>query len=43
MWKIQLTIAANYICCKDNNEEHVMHSTVDNEEIKISWLGDEFI
>ena len=43
MWKIQLTIAANYICSRDNNEEHVMHLTVYNEEIKISWLGDEFM
>ena len=26
MWKIQLTIANNFIYSKDNDKEHVMHS-----------------
>ena len=35
-WKIQLTIAINFISSKDdNNEEHVMHSASDNIEIMI--------
>ena len=25
MWRIQLTIANNFICSIDNDEEHVMH------------------
>ena len=30
IWKIQLTIAINFISSKDTEEEHVMHSTCDN-------------
>ena len=29
-WKIQLTIAVNFISSKDTEEEHVMHSPRDN-------------
>ena len=31
-WKIQLTIAINFISLKDNEEEHVMHSSSDNRK-----------
>ena len=31
-WKVQLTIAHNFICSKDVDEEHVMHSKSDNTE-----------
>ena len=31
-WKIQLTIAINFISFKDNDEEHVMHSKRDNKK-----------
>ena len=31
-WKIQLTIAINFISLKDNEEEHVMHSSRDNRK-----------
>ena len=30
IWKIQLTIAINFISSKDKKEERVMHSTYDN-------------
>ena len=29
-WKIQITIAINFICSKDVEEEHVMRSRSDN-------------
>ena len=29
-WKIQLTIAINFISSKDTKEKHVLHSTSDN-------------
>ena len=29
-WKIQLTVAINFISSKNVEEEHVMHSTSDN-------------
>ena len=29
-WKIQLTIAINFISSNDADEEHVMHSKIDN-------------
>ena len=32
-WKIQLTIANNFISSLDNNEERVMYSKCDNIEI----------
>ena len=31
-WKIQLTTAINFISLKDNEEEHVMHSSSDNRK-----------
>ena len=43
MWRIQLTIANNFICSIDNDEEHVMHSRSDNIEIMISDEADEVI
>ena len=36
MKKIQLTIANNFICSLENDEERVMHSKSDNIEIMIS-------
>ena len=30
IWKIQLTIAINFISSKDTEEERAMHSTCDN-------------
>ena len=35
-WKIKLTIANNFICSIDNDEERVMHSKTDNMEIMIN-------
>ena len=32
-WKIQLTIAINFISSKDNDEDHVMRSKRDNTEV----------
>ena len=32
-WKIQLAIAVNFIYSKDNEEEHVTHSTSDNIKV----------
>ena len=37
-WKIQLTIAINYISSKDAEEERVMHSRGDN--IKFTFYND---
>ena len=34
MWKIQLTIANNFISSRDNGEERVMHLKSDNTEIR---------
>ena len=42
-WKIQLTIANNFISSIDNDEERVMHSKSDNIEIMISDKPDEVI
>ena len=42
IWKIQLTIAINFISSKDNHE-HVMHSKSDNIEIMINDKADEVI
>ena len=36
MWKIQLTIANNFISSIDNDKEHVMHSKSDNIEIMMN-------
>ena len=43
MWKIQLTKTINFICSKDNDEKHVMHSKSDNIEIMIYNKTDEDI
>ena len=32
-WKIELTVAINFISSKDNDKEHVMHSKSNNIEI----------
>ena len=42
-WKIQLTIANNFISSIDNDEEHVMHSKSDNIEIMIGNEADKVI
>ena len=42
-WKIQLTIANNFISSIDNDEDHVMHSKSDNIEIMINDEADEII
>ena len=42
-WKIQLTIANNFISSLDNDEERVMHSKSDNIEIMINDEADEVI
>ena len=43
MRKIQLTIANNFICSMDNNEEQVMHSKSDKIGIMINDEADEAI
>ena len=43
MWKIQLTIAVNFISFADNDEKCVMHSKSDKIEIMINDKGDEII
>ena len=40
IWKIQLTIAINFIYSKDNDEERKMHSKSDNIEIIVSDKAD---
>ena len=35
-WKIQLTIAINFVSSENNDEEHVMHSRSDNIELMIN-------
>ena len=42
-WKIQLTIANNFISSRDNDKEHVMHSKSDNIEIMINDEVDKVI
>ena len=42
-WKIQLTIAINFICSKDTNEKCVIHSKSNNIEIMIYKKADEAI
>ena len=37
-WKIQLTIANNFISSIDNDEERVMHSKIGNIEIMIKQM-----
>ena len=43
MYKIQLTIAINFISSIGNDEERVMHSKRDNKEITINNEPDEVI
>ena len=42
-WKIQLTIAINFISSKNNDDECVIHSRSDNIEIMINDKADEVI
>ena len=42
-WKIQLTMAINFISSIDNDEERVMHSKSDNIEIMVNDEADEVI
>ena len=42
-WKIQLTIANNFISSIDNDEERIMHSKSDNIKIIINNESDEVI
>ena len=42
-WKIQLTIANNFVSSIDNNEARVMHSKSDNIEFMINNGTDEVI
>ena len=41
--KIQLTIAINFTSSKNNDEEHVVHSKIDNKEIMINHKADKVI
>ena len=43
MWKMQLTIAINFISSKDNGEERVMYSKRDYIEIMINDKANEVI
>ena len=43
MWRIQLTIASNYISFIDNDEKRVMHSKCDNIEIMMNEEADKVI
>ena len=43
MWKIQLTIAINFISSKDNGENRVMHLKSNNIEIMVNDEADEAI
>ena len=43
MWKIQLTIASNFISSVDNHEDCTMHSKSDNIEIMINDEANEVI
>ena len=42
-WKIQLTVAFNFMSSKDNDAEGVLHSKGDNIEIMIIEKADEVI
>ena len=42
-WKIQLTIANNFIFSIDNDKEHLMDSKSDNIEIMINDETDEVL
>ena len=41
--KIQLKIAINFISFKNNDEEHVVHSKIDDKEIMINPKADKVI
>ena len=41
MWKIQLTIAINFVSSKYNDKGHVMNSKSDNIEIIINDKADD--
>ena len=41
MWKIQLTLAINFISSEDNDEEHAVHSKSVNKEIKADEVIEE--
>ena len=43
IWKIQLTIAINFVSFKGYDEEHEMHSKSDNIQIMIYDIADEVI
>ena len=43
MWKIQLTIANNFISSIDNTEKRVMHSKSDEIEMMINDEADEVL
>ena len=43
MWKIQLTIASNFISSTDNNKECVLYSKSDNIEMMMNDEGDEIM
>ena len=42
-WKIQLSIAINFVSSKDTDEEYAMHSKSDNIEILVNDEADEVI
>ena len=43
MWKIQLTIAINFISFVDNDKERVIYSKIDNIKIMMNDDADEVI
>ena len=43
LWKIQSTIAINFISSKDNDEVPAMHSRIDNIEIMINAKANKVI
>ena len=40
MWKVQLTLAFNFVSSIDNDEKRVMHSKSDNIEIMMTDEAD---
>ena len=42
-WKSQLTMAINFISCKDSNETRIVHTNIDNIEIMMSSETDQII
>ena len=43
MWKIQLTIANDFVSSTDSDEDHLMHSKSDNIEVIINDEADQVI